>query len=567
MKRTTLAALVLAATGAALLLGACGRKAAGPAPTPFVTEDARKAVSAIDAGFLSSRIAEFSSDAMEGRGTATPGDAKARAWLAAQMKDIGLEPGGPDGSWEQPFDVVGITSKLPPQWTFENAAKKKLSFKWLEEYVGSGGTQSPRAEFRNAEVVFVGYGIQAPEFQWDDIKGADLKGKVLVMLNSDPDWDPALFGGTTRLYYGRWTYKYEQAARLGAAAAIIIHTEPSAGYPFQVVQSGWSGENFEVPAGDEPRVQFRGWLTEDAARSLVDLGGQKLDDLVAAAKSRDFRPVSLGVKTSLAFENQIKKATTANVAGLIRGSDPELSKEVVVYSAHHDHLGIGEPDSNGDRIYNGAVDNATGVVELLAIAKAVKSMPAPPRRSLLFLFVGAEEQGTLGSEFYAANPTFPPGRIAANINIDEGNIWGKAADVVFIGKGKSSLDQIVERYAQYQGRIVKPDQFPDRGYFYRSDQIAFAQLGVPAFYQHFSTDFRNRPPGWGKQQIEAWEEHQYHQPSDQIEPGWNYDGMLEDLQLSFYIGLEVANADTMPAWNPGDEFEAARKASLEALAK
>jgi Zn-dependent M28 family amino/carboxypeptidase len=255
------------------------------------------------------------------------------------------------------------------------------------------------------------------------------------------------------------------------------------------------------------------------------------------------------------------------VAGLIRGSDPELSKEVVVYSAHHDHLGIGEPDANGDRIFNGAVDNASGVVELLAIAKAFRSMPTPPRRSLLFLFVGAEEQGTLGSEFYAANPTFPPGRIAANINIDEGNIWGKAADVVFIGKGKSSLDDIVGRYAQYQGRIVKPDQFPDRGYFYRSDQIAFAQLGVPAFYQHFSTDFRNRPPGWGKQQIEAWEEHKYHQQGDQIEPNWNYDGMLEDLQLSFYIGLEVANADAMPTWKPGDEFEAARKSAIDALAK
>ncbi len=415
--------------------------------------------------------------------------------------------------------------------------------------------------------MFVGYGIQAPEFQWDDIKGADLKGKVLVMLNSDPDWDPALFAGTARLYYGRWTYKYEQAARLGAVGAIIIHTEPSAGYPFEVVQSGWSGENFEVPAGNEPRLQFRGWLTEGAARSLTDFGGHKLDDLVAAAKSRDFKPVPLGVKTSLAFDNELKQARTANVAGLLRGSDPQLSKEVVVYSAHHDHLGVGEPDAKGDRIFNGAVDNGTGVVEVLAIAKAFKSMSAPPRRSVLFLFVGAEEQGTLGSEFYAAHPTFPPGRIAANINIDQGNIWGKAADVVFIGKGKSSLDDIVERYAQYQGRIVKPDQFADRGYFYRSDQISFAQIGVPAFYQHFSTDYRNRPPGWGKQQVEAWEEHQYHQQGDQIEPTWNYDGMLEDLQLSFYMGLDVANADAMPTWKPGDEFEAARKTAIEALPK
>lgn len=560
MKKALLAAFV-AATGVVLLLGACGRRAAGPTPRPFVTEEARRAVSGINARFLSSRIAEFSSDAMEGRRTATPGDAKARAWLVAQLQEIGLEPGGP-GGWEQPFDVVGITSKLPPQWTFENRAKQKLSFKWLEEYVGNGGSQSAHAQIRNAELVFVGYGIQAPEFQWDDIKGVDLKGKVLVMLNNDPDWDPALFGGTTRLYYGRWTYKYEQAARLGAVAAIIIHTEPSAGYPFQVVQSGWSGESFEVPAGGEPRLQFRGWLTEGAARALVGFGGHELDDLVAAARSRDFRPVPLGVRTSLAFDNELHQATTANVAGLLRGSDPQLSKEVVVYTAHHDHLGIGEPDAKGDRIYNGAVDNGTGVAEVLGIAKAFKSLPSPPRRSVLFLFVGAEEQGTLGSRYYAAHPTFPPGRIAANINIDEGNIWGKATDVVFIGKGKSTLDAIVERYAQYQGRIVKPDQFADRGYFYRSDQISFAQLGVPAFYQHFSTDYRNRPPGWGKQQVEAWEEHQYHQPSDQIEPTWNYDGMLEDLQLSFYVGLDVANADRMPEWKPGDEFEAARRRAI-----
>jgi Zn-dependent M28 family amino/carboxypeptidase len=268
------------------------------------------------------------------------------------------------------------------------------------------------------------------------------------------------------------------------------------------------------------------------------------------------------VKTSLTFENEVKQARTANVAGLLPGSDPALSKQVLIYSAHHDHLGVGEPDAKGDRIFNGALDNGVGVAEVLGIAKAFKAMPTAPRRSVLFLFVAAEEQGTLGSEYYAAHPTFAPGNIAANINIDEGNIWGKAADVVFIGKGKSTLDAVIERYAQFQGRIVKPDQFPDRGYFYRSDQMSFARIGVPAFYQHLSTDYRNRPAGWGKQQVEDYEEHRYHQPSDQIDSSWNFDGMIEDLQLSFFAGLEIANDDRMPEWTPGDEFEAARHQAL-----
>jgi Zn-dependent M28 family amino/carboxypeptidase len=471
-----------------------------------------------------------------------------------------------DGGWQQSFDVVGITAAMPKQWAFKRGAKS-LALKWHDQYIAASGVQSDKGSIKNAEVVFVGYGIQAPEYGWDDFKGQDLKGKVLLMLNSDPDWDPNLFEGNKRLYYGRWVYKYESAARQGAAGAIIIHTTPSAGYPFQVVQTSWSGEQVELPAESEPRIQVRGWVTEEAAKELVALSGNDLTKLVEAAKSKDFAPVALGVTTFIEFDNKINRSTTANVYGLLRGSDPELSREVVIYTAHHDHLGVGEPDAEGDKIFNGAVDNASGVAQLLAIGKAFKALPAPPKRSVMLLFVAAEEQGLLGSQYYATHPTFEPGRMAANINYDGGNIWGRTRDMVYIGKGKSSLDDVVEAVARTQGRVVTPDQFPDRGFFYRSDQFNFAKVGVPALYLDTGTDFIGKPDGWGKQQLEEYEAKNYHQPSDEIQPSWNYDGMIEDARLGFWVGVNVANADAMPTWKPGDEFEAARKAALSALSR
>jgi Zn-dependent M28 family amino/carboxypeptidase len=366
------------------------------------------------------------------------------------------------------------------------------------------------------------------------------------------------------LYYGRWTYKYESAARQGAAGAIIIHTTPSAGYPFQVVQTSWSGEQFELPAENEPRIQVQGWATEQATRELLAMSGHDLDKLVEAAKTREFKPVPLGITTSIKFENKINRVKTANVLGVLPGSDPTLSKEVVIYSAHHDHLGIGKPDKTGDKIYNGALDNASGMAQVLAIAKAFKALPQAPKRTTMMLFVAAEEQGLLGSEYFALHPTVPAGKIAANINYDGGNIFGKARNLTFVGKGKSTLDEVVESIASIQGRTVLPDQMPDRGHYYRSDQFSFAKVGVPAVYLDIGTDFEGKPEGWGKQQIEDFEEHRYHQPSDQIDSTWNFDGMNEDARLGFWIGVNVANADTMPSWVPGDEFEAARKAAIAA---
>jgi Zn-dependent M28 family amino/carboxypeptidase len=458
------------------------------------------------------------------------------------------------------MEIVGITSKAPRKWSFLGG-RRGVVLSWWDDFIAASGVQEESAEFSLAELVFVGYGIEAPEYGWNDYKDVDVSGKVLLMLNNDPEWDPELFAGERRLYYGRWTYKYEQAAERGAAGAIIIHTTPSAGYPFQVVQTSWTGEQFELPGS--PRSQIEAWVTEEAAGKLAELAGHDLAALVESARSADFRPVPFDVTTSLELRNTIRRVETANVAGLLRGSDPVLADEVVVYTAHHDHLGIGEPNDQGDDIYNGALDNATGCAQLLGIARALTEMAEPPRRSVLFLFVAAEEQGLLGSRFYAQSPTFPAGRIAANINLDGGNIWGRTADVAFIGYGKSSLDAVVEAAAARQDRKVVGDQFPDRGFFYRSDQFNFAKIGVPAIYLDTGAEFRDRPEGWGKEQIEAWEAVHYHQPSDELTDEWDFSGMVEDARLALECGLAVAQADEAPSWKPGDEFEAAR---LEALA-
>ncbi|MCA9134820.1 MAG: M20/M25/M40 family metallo-hydrolase, partial [Planctomycetales bacterium] len=390
------------------------------------------------------------------------------------------------------------------------------------------------------------------------------RGKVLVFLNNDPQDDPQLFAGRRRLYYGRWDYKYEIAARLGAAGALIVHSTESAGYPYQVVQTSWSGEAFELATASGPRSEINGWLTEGAASQLVELAGQDLTQLQAAAQKRDFQPVPLGVTLTLELNNHIRQQTTANVLGILPGSDPQLKAEHVVFTAHHDHLGLAAArDERGDNIYNGAIDNASGTASLLCIARALASLPERPRRSILFAFVGAEEQGLLGSEHLAQQPPFPAGYMAAVLNLDGINFLGKTHDVNLIGNGKSNLDGLVERVAQWQGRTVVPDYFPDRGYYYRSDQFSLAKVGVPGVYLHGGINVRGQADGWGKQQLDAWLENQYHQPSDEYDPNWNLQGAVEDAQLMMHVGLIVADQDGMPQWNAGDEFEAARQAALQ----
>ena len=433
----------------------------GPTVPQAALDYADAAAALIEGGKLRATVAELASDAYEGRGPGTEGDRKARGWMATRLAGLGLAP-GLDDRYQQTFRLVSIATAMPPEWSFSSGA----SFAPGSEFVANVANQAANAQLADAELVFVGHGIQAPEHDWDDYKGQDMTGKVLVMLNNDPDRDPTLFEGERRLYYGRWTYKYEIAARLGAVGAIIIHTEPSAGYPWQVVETSWTGPQFELPRSGEPRLEVAAWLTELAATALLASDGHDLADLTEAARSREFAPVPLGLRTSLALSAELNTVETANVIGVLPGCDEALKYQAVVVTAHHDHLGTGVATSpDEDVIYNGALDNASGVAQVLAIAEALVALPEPPRRSIVFALVGAEEQGLLGSMHYAQNPTFEAGRIAANVNLDGANIWGEAEDMTFIGLGKSSLDQVAQTVAAHVGRTLRGDQFPDRGYY------------------------------------------------------------------------------------------------------
>ncbi len=542
---------------AILLLGA----AAGPG-----AEDVARAARTIEAPALRAHVKFLASDLLEGRLPGTRGDRLARAYVAARFEALGLEPAAPGGGWFQEVPLVGTTSHVqgPMQFT---AGDRRLALAFGDEMMASSGVQRERAGWRDAEVVFVGYGITAPEFGWDDFKGADVKGKVLLVMNNDPESDPALFAGKTRLYYGRWSYKYEEAARRGAAGVIIIHTTPSASYPWQVVRTSWAGQKFDLPSAGGPTIEVQAWATEASSRAIAALGGQDLDALRAAAERRDFRPVPLGVKVSLSLENELTRTSSANVLARLPGRDPRRAGEAVLYTAHHDHLGtIQGAAPGGDAIYNGAVDNATGVAALLEIARAFTKLPERPARSVLFAAVAAEEQGTLGSDFLAQHPPVPAGRIAAVVNMDAMNVFGRTRDVTVVGYGKSSLDADVVAVAAEQGRIVKPESHPDRGAYYRSGHFPLAKVGVPGAYVGGGDDYLGRPAGWGEAQHEAWGRAHYHQPSDEWRDEYDLSGMAEDAQLLFRLGVRVAEAAQAPTWRAGDEFEAARRQAVRAAA-
>ncbi len=500
-------------------------------------------------------VRALSDDSFEGRGPGTDADRRARAWIAERLSAIGFSPGAADGSWEQPVPLVGVDTKPPEAWTFRGKSAE-VSFRPAEDFMINEGPAEPEVSLPKTEVVFVGYGIRAPEENWDDFKGVDVRGKVVLMLNNDPDWDPALFAGTKRLYYGRWTYKFESAAHEGAAGAILIHTDESAGYGWNVVRTSWSGPQFELAGRDGPRCLVKGWLTEEAANRMVALGGFSLADLVAKARSRDFRPVPLGVTTAVDLAADITRVDSANVIGVLDGHDDALASEAVLYTAHHDHLGIGPPDETGDTIYNGALDNAAGVAQVLSIANAFAHLPARPKRTVVALFVAGEEQGLLGSQYYAEHPTFPRDKIVAEINIDGGNIFGRTKDVAVIGYGKSTLEDLLKDAATAQDRVVVPEPEPDKGYYYRSDQINFARIGIPSLYFKSGFDYRDRPQGWGKEQSDQWRRERYHQPSDEIYEAWDLSGMAEDAALAFEVGRKVAFGEATPSWYPGDEFAA-----------
>ncbi len=507
-------------------------------------------------------VAELGGDAYEGRGPGSEGDLKAREWIAQRLADANIAPGAGE-SYQQAFGLVSVTTDLPQAWSFSTG----VTVAPHTEFVATVGDQTDRATLPDAELVFVGFGIQAPEYEWDDYKSMDVSGKVLVMLNNDPEWDPDLFAGERRLYYGRWTYKYEIAARLGAAGAIIIHTTPSAGYPWQVVETSWTGPQFELPFEGEPRLKVAAWMTEEAVSRLLASAGHDLAELTQAARSREFVPVPLGIRSTLEMDARLERVETANVLGVLPGCDDRLRDEAVIITAHHDHLGMGVASEEGeDVIYNGAFDNATGVAAVLSLAEALAALPSPPRRSIVFALVGAEEQGLIGSSYYARHPTFHPGRIAGNVNFDGVGFWGEARDMIFIGLGKSTLDEVASRVASYVGRTLHGDQFPDQGYYYRSDQFSFAKIGVPGMYLDGGVEIIGKPEGWGKQQIDAYTTHDYHQPSDELTDDWVFDGMVADTRFGLLTTYLIAQADQMQSWNPGDEFAAAREQALADLA-
>ena len=524
--------------------------------------DEQRVFSSVNKHLFESHLKFLASDLLEGRGTATRGDTLAQKYLATQLQLLGLEPGGIAGTYFQSFPIVGATA-APSMELIARSGSSEEHFKFREEFIGFSGLQEENVEVANAEVVFVGFGIQAPEQKWDDYKHVDVKGKVLLMMNNDPDGsDPKFFGGKGRTYYGRWTYKYEIAARMGAIGAIIIHTNESAGYPFQVVQTSWSGENFSLADSKTETMKLKSWLSESASARLVAMSGKNLAALIKSAQSRKFKPVPLGVNVSVRIHNTFRRMTTANVAGLLRGGDSLLSREAVIISAHFDHLGIVKP-VNGDSIDNGAVDNASGVSMVLTLAEALTRLTPKPKRSILFLLVGGEEAGTLGSEYYAAHPTFAPGKIAANLNIDGVNMYGETRDLSMIGKGRSSVDRAVAEAAKVAGFVVTPDQFPEQGSFYRSDQFSFAAIGVPTAYFDTGTDFLGKPAGWGKMMAENYNNNDYHQPSDEILKDWTYEGTIQQAKFYFHLVYRLAQDPAMPRWTKGDEFEGVRLKALK----
>ena len=496
-------------------------------------------------------------DMLGGRGVGSEGEELAIRYIRAQFQSMGLLPGGEDGTYFQKVPTIATTADPNMTLSFQ-AGGKTIRPKYADEFIATTPLQVENVSLKDKELVFVGYGIQAPEYDWDDYKDVDVKGKVLLFLNNDPDnGDPAFFAGKARLYYGRWTYKYEMAAKMGAEGAIIIHTTPSAGYPWQVVRTGWSGEQFALPV-TEHKAKVEAWITEDRIKDILKTAGSDLQTLYDAAEKREFKPIPLGISVSIDIQSKVRKMAGTNVLGLLPGSDPVLKDEAVIFTAHNDHLGVGEP-VDGDAIYNGGLDNASGVASIMTLAEAFTRLPQAPKRSILFAAVTAEESGLLGTSYYTKHPTFPPEKIAANINIDGINIFGKTTDIILIGKGKTNLDDIFDEVAESQNRTVLPDQMPEQGSFYRADHFSFAKVGIPCCSLESGLDVIGKPSGWGKEQVDNYIEKHYHQPSDEYDPNWNLEGAVQDMRLVFQVAQKIADRKEMPKWTPGDEFEALRK--------
>ncbi len=527
----------------------------------------------INADSLLSEIKTLSSDDFEGRKPASPGEQKTIAFLQSQFQQMGLKAGNPNGAYLQNVPLAGITSK--PQSDI-SVKGKKLSLEPGKDYIALSAHYQPEVTVNNSDVVFVGYGVVAPEYNWDDYKDVDVKGKTILMLINDPQipdpkdqskLDDSMFKGRAMTYYGRWTYKYEIAAQKGAAAAIIIHETGPAGYPFEVVSGSWGSENFTIQRPDQNMntVSVQSWMIYDKASELCRMAGLDLASLKKSALDRGFRPVTLpGAKATFKIENTLRSIDSHNVVAKLEGSDPALKDEYVIYTAHWDHLGK-DPTLKGDQIYNGAVDNASGVAGLLEIARAYSKLQPAPRRSILFLSVTAEEQGLLGSEYYAENPLYPLNKTLANINMDGLNTWGRTKDMVIVGLGNSTLDDVATEVLKEHDRTATGDAEPEKGHFYRSDHFEFAKQGVPALDPDAGTEYIGKPEGYGQKKRDEYTANDYHKPSDQVKPDWDLSGAVEDLRVLADVGYRVAQGNTFPGWKPGTEFKAKREAQMKSL--
>jgi Zn-dependent M28 family amino/carboxypeptidase len=562
----------------------CSRTPEPPAPagaapataTPTATTTAPKVPLAslpkVAGNAMLEHIKVLASDDFEGRLPGSPGEEKTVQYLTAQFQKLGLKPGNTDGTYVQKVPLVGITgTEAKP--LIVGRDNMRAGFKWKDDVVAWTKHVADSASIENSEMVFVGYGAKAPEYDWDDFKGVDLKGKTMIVLVNDPQipdatdpskLDARVFNGPAMTYYGRWTYKYEEAARRGAAAVFIVHEEALAGYPFSVVQ-GFLGERFSLVAPDNNmgRANIEGWLSLDAAKRLLKIAGKDFDALKKQATTREFKPVPLGLKASMAIRNARRTVDSRNVIARLDGSDPVLKNEYVIYTAHWDHFGIGAPDKKGDKIYNGALDNASGVAQLLETARAFTLVQPQPKRSIVFIAVTAEEQGLLGSEYYAVTPIYPLAKTLANLNVDEVNPWGRTKDITVIGLGASDLDDYLRDAAAEQSRTLRPDPEPEKGFYYRSDHFNFAKQGVPALYTDDGVEFIGKPPEYGKQKRDEFTKVDYHQPSDQIKPDWDFSGAEEDAQLMLAVGYRVANTDKYPEWKAGNEFRTKREEMLK----
>lgn len=532
-----------------LLLGAAATTLAGQQPAVRLPTPSAQAMDA--------HLRYLADDLLEGRGPGTRGGMLAAKYIAAQFEAMGLEPAGPGKSFFQPVALVGMKPQPSFAWSAAGSGTPH-ALQYGDDFVAWAETPDSAVSVSGAPVLFVGYGIQSPEWQWDDYKGIDTRGKVLVMLVNDPGLqDSTVFNGRALTYYGRWTYKLEQGARMGAAAVILIHTTPSATYPWSVVKGSWSVEQFKIDQPHSPSLTLAGWMSEGAARTALAASGFDLDSLIRASARRDFRPVDTGLKADLSVKSTLRHIESANVVARLPGSDPTLSQQVVLLSAHWDHKGIG-PIVNGDSIYNGAEDNASGVAAMLATAEALTHVRPRLKRTLLFVATTAEESGLLGSETYAEHPLVPLAQTAAILNIDGANVRGRTRDIAALGIERSSLGSVFRRAAAAEGLGATGDPDPSKGSFFRSDHFPLARAGIPGLSFQSGVDFLGRPAGWGREENERYNNERYHQPSDQYSAEFTYEGMVQEARVMMRVAIVVANTTALPTWLPTAEFKRAQ---------